>query len=242
MPKALPAAYVPLGGVAVSSEIAEYFGEHLLSCGLTYSGHPLACAAGCACVSYYEEAHILPHVEQMGKVLGELLEDLKEAHPCVGDVRYIGLFSAIELVKSKETKEPLVPYGQDPQGLMGSIIGLLRERKFMTYSHENMILVAPPLIITEEQLRDEMEKWTKCWTSWTESIYNTLEGTDMTYKFTMPPQTLIGGKRPGRSQRNLPVPGTQGSDCNRKACTGQRNRRAAYAAAGPLGDFLGAVQ
>ena len=94
----------------------------------------------------------------MGKVLGELLEDLKEAHPCVGDVRYIGLFSAIELVKSKETKEPLVPYGQDPQGLMGSIIGLLRERKFMTYSHENMILVAPPLIITEEQLRDEMEK------------------------------------------------------------------------------------
>lgn len=156
--KGVTCGYVPLGGVAVSSEIAEYFGEHLLSCGLTYSGHPLACAAGCACVSYYEEAHILPHVEQMGKVLGELLEDLKEAHPCVGDVRYIGLFSAIELVKSKETKEPLVPYGQDPQGLMGSIIGLLRERKFMTYSHENMILVAPPLIITEEQLRDEMEK------------------------------------------------------------------------------------
>ena len=128
----------------------------------------------------------------MGKVLGELLEDLKEAHPCVGDVRYIGLFSAIELVKSKETKEPLVPYGQDPQGLMGSIIGLLRERKFMTYSHENMILVAPPLIITEEQLRDEMEKMDEVLDIVDREYLYTLEGTDMTYKFTMPPQTLIG--------------------------------------------------
>ena len=88
--------------------------------------------------------------------MGELLEELKEKHPCVGDVRYIGLFSAVELVKDKETKEPLVPYGKDPEGVMGKIIGLLRDGGFATYSHENMILVAPPLIITEEQLREEM--------------------------------------------------------------------------------------
>ena len=67
-------------------------------------------------------------------------------------MRYIGLFSAIELVKDKETKEPLVPYGKDPEGVMGKIGGMLKERKFMTYTHENMIIVAPPLIITEEQL------------------------------------------------------------------------------------------
>jgi taurine--2-oxoglutarate transaminase len=129
-----------------------------LSCGLTYSGHPLACAAGVACVNYYEEAHILENVNKVGKVLGELLEGLKEAHTCVGDVRYIGLFSAIELVKDKKTKEPIVPYGKDPEGIMGKIIGLLKQRKFMTYSHENMVLIAPPLIITEEQLREEMKK------------------------------------------------------------------------------------
>ena len=76
----------------------------------------------------------------------------------MGDVRYIGLFSAVELVKDKETKEALVPYGKDPQGIMGKIIGMLAQRGFMTYSHENMIIVAPPLIITEGQLREEMEK------------------------------------------------------------------------------------
>jgi taurine--2-oxoglutarate transaminase len=76
----------------------------------------------------------------------------------VGDVRYIGLFSAVELVKDKETKEALVPYGQDPQGIMGSILGMLKERRFMTYTHENMIIVAPPLIITQEQLKEEMAK------------------------------------------------------------------------------------
>lgn len=156
--KGVTCGYVQLGGVAVSREIADYFDEHLLSCGLTYSGHPLACAAGVACVNYYSEAKILEHVNEVGAVLGELLESLKEKHPCVGDVRYIGLFSAIELVKDKETREPLVPYGKDEKGTMKKIIGMLKEKKFMTYSHENMLFVNPALIITEEQLREEMEK------------------------------------------------------------------------------------
>jgi taurine--2-oxoglutarate transaminase len=104
------------------------------------------------------EENILDNVNKVGKVLGEKLEALKADHPCVGDVRYIGLFSAVELVKSKDTKEPIVQYGKDPQGVMGKILGMLKERKFMTYTHENMILIAPPLIITEEQLTEEMKK------------------------------------------------------------------------------------
>ncbi len=139
--KGVTCGYVQLGGVAVSSKIAAYFDDHLLSCGLTYSGHPLACAAGVACVNYYKEANILDNVNKVGKVLGEILEELKEKHPCIGDVRYIGLFSSIELVKDRETKEPLVPYGKDPEGTMGKIIGMLKAKKFMTYSHENMIFV-----------------------------------------------------------------------------------------------------
>ncbi len=91
-------------------------------------------------------------------MLGEILEKIKSDHKCVGDVRYIGLFSAVELVKSKETREPLVPYGKDPDGIMGKLIGKLKAKGFMTYSHENMILISPPLIITEEQVREEMKK------------------------------------------------------------------------------------
>ena len=156
--KGVTCGYVQLGGAAVSSKIAEYFDEHLLSCGLTYSGHPLACAAGVACVNYYSKAKLLDNVKQVGAVLADQLETIKEKHACVGDVRHIGLFSCVELVKNKETKEALVPYGQDPLGLMGKIIGLLKERKFMTYSHENMVLICPPLIITKEQLIEELAK------------------------------------------------------------------------------------
>ena len=156
--KGVTCGYIPLGGVAVSQEIADYFDDHLLSCGLTYSGHPLACAAGVATADYYEKAGILDNVSKTGKVLGEKLEAMKAKHPCVGDVRYIGLFSAVELVKDKKTKEALVPYGGDPEGIMGRILGLLSQRRFMTYSHENMLLIAPPLIITEEQLTEELGK------------------------------------------------------------------------------------
>ncbi len=156
--KGVTCGYVPLGGVCVSKKIAAYFDDHLLSCGLTYSGHPLACAAGAACVKYYEKANILDNVNKVGKVLGEELENLKEKHACVGDVRYIGLFSCVELVKDKKTKEALVPYGNDKEGTMGKIVGMLKAKGFMTYSHENMIFICPPLIITEEQLKEEMVK------------------------------------------------------------------------------------
>lgn len=154
--KGITCGYVQLGGVAVSKKIAAFFDDHVLSCGLTYSGHPLACAAGVACLNYYDTAHILDNVNAVGKVLGELEEELKINHACVGDVRYIGLWSAIELVKDKGTKEPLVPYGQDPEGVMPGIIKKMIKKGFFTYSHENTIMVAPPLIITEKQLREAM--------------------------------------------------------------------------------------
>ena len=156
--KGVTCGYVQLGGVCVSKEIAAYFDDHVLSCGLTYNGHPLACAAGVACVNYYLKHDIPGHVTEVGKVLGELLEEMKAEHPCVGDVRYIGLFSAVELVKDKASREPLVPYGRDPEGVMGKVLGMLKARRFMTFGHENMILVAPPLIITEAQLREELAK------------------------------------------------------------------------------------
>ena len=156
--KGVNSGYIPLGGAIVKNEIAHFFDDKYLSCGLTYSGHPLACAAGVACQEFYLKNDIEGHVQKVGKHLGEVLESLKSKHKSIGDVRYIGLFAGVELVKDRATREPLVPWGQDPAGVMGSIVKELKSRGFVTYSHENVIIVAPPLIITEEQIDEELAK------------------------------------------------------------------------------------
>jgi len=156
--KGVNSGYVPLGGVIVSSKIAAHFDDNFLSCGLTYSGHPLACAASVACLDFYENSKIAENVAKSGAVLKAELEKLLELD-IVGDVRSIGLFSAVELVKDKSTREALVPYGKDPDGIMNKIIGELGKVGFMTYSHENVIIIAPPLIITPEQVTEEMAKF-----------------------------------------------------------------------------------
>lgn len=152
--KGVTCGYVQLGGIIMSKEIAKYFEDNVFLYGLTYSGHSLACAAGVASVNYYSEHKILDHVNEVGKVFGQLLEDIKATHKCVGDVRYIGLFGALELVKDKEKKIPIVPYGYDENKTMAKIQGMLKERGFSAFGRENNINVTPPLIITEEQLRE----------------------------------------------------------------------------------------
>lgn len=154
--KGITCGYVPLGGVIVDKKISEYFDDNTLMCGLTYNAHPLSCAAGIATLEVYEEEKLIDNSKAMGKILGELLEDIKDKHPSVGDVRYIGLFSAVELVKDKTTREALVPYGKDPEKIMPRIIGMLKEKGFSTFSHENNIMIAPPLIIKEGELREAM--------------------------------------------------------------------------------------
>ncbi|MPM01559.1 Putrescine--pyruvate aminotransferase [bioreactor metagenome] len=154
--KGITCGYVPLGGVIVSKEIAAYFDNNLLNCGLTYSAHPISCAAGLATLDVYKEEHLIENSKNMGKVLGTELETLKAKHPCVGDVRYIGLFSALELIKDTKTKEPMVPYGKDPEKIMSKLVGMLKQKGFSTYSHENSILVAPPLIIKEHEIKEAM--------------------------------------------------------------------------------------
>lgn len=154
--KGITCGYVPLGGVIVSKKISEYFDDNVLMCGLTYNAHPLGCAAGCATIEVYEEENLIENCREMGKILGGELEKLKEKHTSVGDVRYIGLFSAVELVKDKTTKEALVPYGKDPEKIMNKIIGMLKEKGFSTYSHENCIIIAPPLIINKSELKEAL--------------------------------------------------------------------------------------
>jgi taurine--2-oxoglutarate transaminase len=148
--------YVPLGGVVVNKKIADHFDNNVMLCGLTYSAHPVGCAAAIATIGEYKRLKIADNVKAVGKVLAVELDKICEKHACVGEVRHIGLFSAVELVKDKATREALVPFGNDAEGLMGKIVGMLKKEGFSTYSHENMIIVAPPLIITEKELLEAL--------------------------------------------------------------------------------------
>jgi len=96
----------------------------------------------------------MENAKKMGVVLKAELEKLQKKHPSLGEVRVIGLFGMIELIKNTKTKEALVPYGIDPEKQMAKIVGMLRGKGFNTYSHENMISVSPPLIINEEQIKE----------------------------------------------------------------------------------------
>lgn len=155
--KGCTCGYIPLGGIIACKKVAEYFNDHRMLLGLTYSGHPMGCALACTAIDVYEDEHIAENVAEVGEVLGQLLESLKIKHPCIGEVRYIGLFSSIELVKDKKTREPLVSFNSDPKGIMPKIIGMLVKEGFYTYGHENMILIAPPLNIGKRELTEAME-------------------------------------------------------------------------------------
>lgn len=141
--KGITSGYVPLGAVIVREKIAKYFDDHVLFAGLTYNGHALACAAALATIEAYEEEHIFENAKTVGKHLGERLEDFKQKHPSIGDVRYIGLFTAIEFVKNRESKEPL-----DPTPLKNFLI----QNGVYVFAFKNIMFIVPPLVITKEQL------------------------------------------------------------------------------------------
>jgi taurine--2-oxoglutarate transaminase len=154
--KGITSGYIPLGAVVVSKRIAEHFQDRPLPMGLTYSGHPVSTAAGVATIGVYHEQRLIENAREMGKILKEGLEELKDKHPSVGDVRSIGLFAVVELVKDKETKEPLAPWNAKPHemGVMAKVPGALRERGMYTFSKWNWIFVVPPLCINEAELRE----------------------------------------------------------------------------------------
>ncbi len=141
--KGITSGYVPLGAVIVREKIAKFFDDKVLFAGLTYNGHALACAAALATIAAYEEEEIFANAQRVGKYLGERLEALKARHPSVGDVRYIGLFAALELVKDRQTKEPMD---------LTLLKSFLISNGVYVFNFRNILFVVPPLIITEEQL------------------------------------------------------------------------------------------
>ena len=150
--KGVTSGYVPLGGVLVHERVARYFDDKVLWGGLTYSGHPLACAAGLATLEVYEQEGLIERAARMEPVLRGRLEALARRHPIVGDVRGKGLFFGVELVKDRATREPWVPWNNPSPGPMGQLLSVLMAKGVYVYGRWNMLFIAPPLTITEEEL------------------------------------------------------------------------------------------
>ncbi len=155
--KGVNSGYVPLGGVAISGAIAETFARRPYPGGLTYSGHPLACAAAVATIHVMEEEGVVEHAARLGEeVFGPGLRELAERHPSVGEVRGTGVFWALELVRDRETREPLVPYnatGED-NAPMAAFAAAAKERGLWPFVNMNRTHVVPPCTITEAEAKE----------------------------------------------------------------------------------------
>ncbi len=153
MAKGLTSAYAPLGAVAMKPEIAAAFDEHAFESGLTYTSHPISLAAAVANIQAMREDKVVEHAAGMGAVLRRMLSDLGESHPSVGEVRSIGLFGIIELVKDRKTKEPVAPWnGSSPE--MVALRKYCMDHGLFLYTHWHTILIIPPLIISEKELKE----------------------------------------------------------------------------------------
>jgi taurine--2-oxoglutarate transaminase len=146
--KGISSGYVPLGAVVVSAPIAEGIHDEMLWCGLTNTAHPLACAAGIACIETYRGENLVENAANLGALLHDRLNALSQVHPCIGDVRCLGLFAAIELVEQRSSKKPLEDEAVD------LLQAYLREQGLFVFTRANLVILAPPLVITKNQLED----------------------------------------------------------------------------------------
>ena len=149
--KGLTGAMVPLGAVMISQEIADHFADKVLVAGLTYLGHPLACAAGVAALEAYQEEGLIDRSRVLGERMLQRLNLVQEHHPSVGEVRGIGLFAAVELVKDRDTREPFTPFNTSSP-VIGRIVKEARDRGVSIAARWNFFMLAPPLVITEPEL------------------------------------------------------------------------------------------
>jgi taurine---2-oxoglutarate transaminase len=156
MAKGLTSAYAPLGAVAMKPEIASAFDERAFESGLTYTSHPVSLAAAVANIAAIREDKIVERAARMGPVLKRMLTDLGEAHPSVGEVRNIGLFGILELVKDRTTREAMTPWNSSSPEMIALRKYCLDHGLFL-YTHWHTVLIIPPLIITEDQLKEGFE-------------------------------------------------------------------------------------
>ena len=153
MAKGLTSAYVQLGAVGMRQQIADWFRDKPFPGGLTYSSHPVACAAAVATIDVMKQDGLVDRADRIGKLMSSLLADLAARHPSVGAVRSIGLFGVVELVRNRETKEPMAPFNGTSQE-MAALGRFFRDEGLFTFVRWNYFFTNPPLTITDAELRE----------------------------------------------------------------------------------------
>ena len=154
MAKGLTSGYLPFGCLMVTDKIASKFDDAFLALGLTYSAHPVCCAAALENLKIYEDDNLIENAVKMEKYLNGRIEELKEKHPSIGDWRNTGLLGCLELVKNRDTKEPMAPFNAKPDEMvvMNKVAAKLKELGMYTFVRWNYVFIAPPLVVTEEQI------------------------------------------------------------------------------------------
>lgn len=154
--KGINSGYVPLGAMIVREPIRSWLEDRYFAGGLTYSGHPLACASGVASINIFREEGIVENAAAMGDVVRLRVAEMQQRHPSIGETRGLGLFWGLELVRDRETREPLVPFnaGGDAAAPMARLVKEAAARGLLLMTHFNVAMICPPLTITREELEE----------------------------------------------------------------------------------------
>ena len=154
MAKGLTCGYLPFGCLMVTDKIASKYDNNVLAIGLTYSAHPVSCAAALATIKVYEDDGLIENTVAMGKYMEEKAAEMMKKHPSIGDFRNTGLLGCFELVKNRTTKEPMAPFNAKPDEMvvMNKVAAKLKELGLYTFVRWSYIFVAPPLCITKAQI------------------------------------------------------------------------------------------
>ena len=154
MAKGLTCGYLPFGCLMVSDKIAAKYDDNMLALGLTYSAHPVSCAAALETLKIYEDDGLIANAAAMGKYVTGKVEELKQKHPSIGNFRTTGLLGCIELVKNRNTKEPMAPFNARPDEMvvMNKVAAKIKELGMYTFVRWSYIFIAPPLCVTKEQI------------------------------------------------------------------------------------------
>ena len=154
MAKGLTCGYLPFGCLMVSDKIAAKYDDAMLPLGLTYSAHPVCCAAALETLKIYEEDNLIENTVAMSEYLNGQIELLKAKHPSIGDWRNTGLLGCLEIVKNRTTKEPMAPFNAKPTEMvvMNKVAAKIKELGMYTFVRWGYIFIAPPLCVTKEQI------------------------------------------------------------------------------------------
>jgi taurine--2-oxoglutarate transaminase len=156
MAKGLTCGYLPFGCLMVSDKIASKYDDAMLPLGLTYSAHPVSCAAALETLKIYEDEGLIENAAAMGNYVEERVTELMAKHPSIGNFRTTGLLGCIELVKNRQTKEPMAPFNAKPDemAVMNKVAAKIKELGMYTFVRWSYIFIAPPLTVTKEQIEE----------------------------------------------------------------------------------------